>query len=314
MGITHAPNHRAYMQERAPERAQYERLVKAASWAPLVAVSILIICKIYAWVMTGSASIMATLTDSILDIAASGISFFVIRYALEPADNEHRFGHGKAESLAGLAQAAFICGSSVLLIFHSVSRLDKSAHIEHFEIGLWVAAFSIVVTLILVIFQNWILKQTNSVAIKADSLHYKGDLLLNAAVFLAIWLAHEGIPYVDAVFAILIAAYLLYNAWLVARQSAESLMDTELSDEEHERILQIALSHPQVSGVHEFRTREAGHTKFIQMHLEMDDNLTLYQAHLISEEVEVALAEQFGNVDVIIHEDPESQADKRFRS
>lgn len=296
------------------DKQEYQRLVKLASWGPLLAVSVLIVSKLYAWIMTGSASIMATLTDSVLDIGASGISFFVIRYALEPADDEHRFGHGKAESLAGLAQAAFICGSSLLLVFHAIGRLSQPAYLQHYAIGMWVAAFSIVVTLVLVLFQQWVVKQTNSVAIKADSLHYKGDLLLNAAVLLAIWLANKGVAYVDALFAILIALYLMYNAWTVAHESADSLMDKELSDEEHQKILELALNHPKVSGVHEFRTRQAGHTKFIQMHLEMDDSLTLYEAHLISEEVELALAAEFGEVDVIIHEDPESQSERRFSS
>ncbi len=296
------------------DQQRYQHLVKLASWGPLIAVSLLIISKVYALVMTDSASIMATLTDSILDIAASGISFFVIRYALEPADNEHRFGHGKAESLAGLAQAAFICGSSMLLVFHAIGRLSQSAQMQHHEIGMWVAVFSIVVTLILVLFQVWVIKQTDSVAIRADSLHYKGDLLLNAAVLLAIWLAAKGIEYVDAIFAILIAIYLMYNAWTVAHESADSLMDKELSDEEHQQILALALGHPQVKGVHELRTRQAGHTKFIQMHVEMDDDLTLYAAHVISDEVEQSIIAMLGDVDVIIHEDPQSLDVKRFTS
>ncbi|MFT5161812.1 MAG: ferrous-iron efflux pump FieF [Alteromonadaceae bacterium] len=296
------------------DQQQYIKLVKLASWAPLLVAGLLIVIKFYAWVMTGSASIMATLTDSILDIGASGISFFVIRYALEPADNEHRFGHGKAESLAGLAQAAFICGSSLLLVFHSIGRLSQPSPMLHPQIGMSVAVLAIVVTLLLVLFQQWIVKQTGSVAIRADSLHYKGDLLLNLAVLLAIWLTSKGIDYADAVFAIIIALYLMYNAWYVAHESADSLMDKELSDEEHEQILDMVLAHPDVSGVHEFRTRQAGHTKFIQLHLEMDDNLTLYQAHIISDQVEEALIAMLGEVDVIIHEDPQSQTDKRFRS
>jgi ferrous-iron efflux pump FieF len=292
---------------------QYKKLVKRASWAPLMAAGLLIVSKFYAWLVTSSASIMATLTDSILDITASAISFFVIRYALQPADNEHRFGHGKAESLAGLAQAAFICGSALLLVFHGIDRISQPVAIQHYEVGLWVAGFSIVVTLVLVQFQKWVVRQTGSVAIKADSLHYTGDLLLNAGVLLAIWLAAQGIKYADALFAILIAAFLAYNAWQVARESADSLMDKELSVQEHEQILALVLSHGQVQGVHELRTRQAGNTKFIQMHLEMDDNLTLLQAHQISDEVEQLIISQFGAVDLIIHEDPGSTTEKRFR-
>lgn len=249
---------------------------------------------------------MAALTDSLLDVVASGMNFFVIRYALEPADDEHRFGHGKAESLAGLGQAAFISGSSLLLVFHAIDRIYKPVQVEQHEVGMWISAFSIGVTLLLVIFQQWVVKHTESVAIKADSLHYKGDLLLNAAVLCAIWLSAKGIAHVDSVFAILIAAFLLYNAWSIAIESGHNLMDRELSVDEQEKIIELVLSHPKVLGVHGLRTRQAGPTKFIQLHLEMDDDLTLFAAHNISEEVEKQIVETFGVVDLLIHQDPYS--------
>lgn len=292
------------------DSAHYQRLVKLASWASLGVAGLLIVGKLYAWIMTGSASIMASLTDSVLDIAASAISFFIVRYALQPADDEHRFGHGKAESLAGLGQAAFICGSALLLVFHGLGRISHPAAIQHYSIGLWVSALSIVLTLILVLFQQWVVSQTQSVAIKADSLHYKGDLLLNAAVLLAVWLSAKGVSHADGIFTILIAAFLVRNAWSIARESADSLMDKELSAQQHQQILTLVLSHPEVLGVHEMRTRQAGHTKFIQMHLEMDDDLTLYQAHQIADEVELSLVAALGSVDVIIHEDPHSLTPK----
>ncbi len=287
-------------------KRDYQQLVKMASWASLLAASLLIVSKLYAWMITGSASLMAALTDSLLDVVASGMNFFVIRFALEPADDEHRFGHGKAESLAGLGQAAFISGSSLLLVFHAISRIYQPVDVQHPLVGIWVSIFSIVVTLILVMFQQWVVKQTQSVAIKADSLHYKGDLLLNAAVLVAIWLAAKNVPHVDAIFAILIAIFLLYNAWTIAVESAHSLMDRELSDEEQEKIIALCLSNPSVRGVHQLRTRQAGPTKFIQMHLAMDDHLTLFDAHAISEEVELAIIDAFGNVDLLIHADPDS--------
>lgn len=286
--------------------AQYQRLVKLASWASLLAASLLIVSKLYAWMITGSASLMAALTDSLLDVVASGMNFFVIRFALEPADDEHRFGHGKAESLAGLGQAAFISGSSLLLVFHAISRIYQPVPVQHPEIGMWVSVFSIAVTLVLVMFQQWVVKQTQSIAIKADSLHYKGDLLLNAAVLCAIWLAARGVAHVDAIFAILIAIFLLYNAWSIALESGRSLMDTELSAEEQQSIIALIIAHPGVRGVHQLRTRQAGPTKFIQMHLAMDDHLTLFQAHAISDEVQQMIIDAYGNVDVIIHADPVS--------
>lgn len=284
----------------------YSRLVLLASWASLSVAAVLIVSKLYAWGITGSASLMAALTDSLLDAVASGMNFFVIRYALTPADDEHRFGHGKAESLAGLGQAAFISGSSLLLIFHAVNRIYQPVPLQHANVGLWVSFFAIAVTLLLVMFQHHVVKQTGSVAIKADSLHYKGDLLLNASVMAAIWFSAKGYVYVDAIAAILIALFLLYNAWSIALESGNSLMDRELSDEEQQKILDLVNAHPQVRGVHGLRTRQAGHTKFIQMHLALDDELSLYDAHSIADEVEQQILETFPNADVIIHEDPVS--------
>lgn len=284
----------------------YTHFVKLASWASLIVAGLLIVSKLYAWAITGSASLMAALTDSLLDAVASGMNFFVIRYALMPADDEHRFGHGKAESLAGLGQAAFISGSSLLLIFHAINRIYQPVPIQHHEIGLWVSGFAIVATLMLVMFQQYVVRRTGSVAIKADSLHYKGDLLLNASVMVAIWLTAAGVAYVDSIAAILIALFLLYNAWSIALESGNSLMDRELSNEEQQKILALAANHPQVLSVHQLRTRQAGHTVFIQMHLSLDDNLSLIEAHRIGMAVEGEIKKAYPNADVIIHEDPVS--------
>jgi ferrous-iron efflux pump FieF len=282
----------------------YQRWVKLASWASLLVAGLLIVTKLYAWAVTGSASLMAALTDSFLDAVASGMNFFVIRFALEPADDEHRFGHGKAESLAGLGQAAFICGSSLLLVFHAVSRMYQPVELHQPLLGMAVSIFAIVITLVLVSFQHFVVKRTGSVAIKADSLHYKGDLLLNGAVVVAIWLSTRGIAHVDAIFAILIAVFLIYNAWTIAIESAQSLMDAELSEQEQQQIMAIALAHPKVDCAHQLRTRQAGPTKFIQIHIAMDDDLTLFKAHQVAQDVERAIKEAFAHADVIIHQDP----------
>ena len=294
------------MTESPGHNHSYAQLVKLAAWASLTVAAILIATKLYAWLVTGSASLMAALTDSLLDAVASGMNFFVLRFALSPADDEHRFGHGKAESLAGLGQAAFISGSSLLLIFHAIGRIHQPVQVQGAHVGMWVSLLAILLTLALVAVQHWVVKRTGSIAIKADSLHYKGDLLLNASVLLAIWLAAKGVAHVDAVFAILIAIFLLYNAWTIALESGNSLMDRELLDEEQRKIIELALNHPEVHGVHGLRTRQAGPTKFIQLHLEMDDDIRLYDAHMISEAVEAEIAAEFADVDVIIHQDPVS--------
>lgn len=284
----------------------YSFWLKLASTAAVIAALSMILVKASAWVNTGSASVLATLTDSIFDISASVINFFVVRYSITPADNEHRFGHGKAESLAGLIQGAFLIGSAILLIFHSVSLLGSTTDVKNVDSGITAVVISIVITLVLVLIQTIAVKQTNSVAIKADSIHYKGDLLMNIGVIIALVLTAKGFSSVDAWVAILIALYLIYGAFSVIVESVQSLMDRELSDKEKQSIKSIIESNKQVLGFHDLRTRRSGGTIFIQLHLELDDNLPLIQAHEISEQVEDKLMSTFPGADVLIHLDPKS--------
>ncbi|WP_198523820.1 cation diffusion facilitator family transporter [Pseudoalteromonas sp. 3J6] len=271
----------------------------------MVMVSLMIATKAWAWLASGSASMLGSLTDSLMDITATLMSFLVLSYALRPADDDHRFGHGKAEALAGLGQAAFIAGSGCLLAFHGIERLINPVELTHSLLGVWVSIFAIVCTLVIVYVQNKVVKHTESIAIKADSVHYKGDLILNAAVLLAILLAYYGVLYADPLFAIGVAGYLLYNSWDIATESASHLMDKELPDEEKQSIFEIARNHNDVYGVHDIRTRQGGKVKFIQLHLELDDNLPLIRAHKVSDEVEAMITQQFeSQVDILIHLDP----------
>jgi ferrous-iron efflux pump FieF len=271
----------------------------------MVMVSLMIATKAWAWLASGSASMLGSLTDSLMDITATLMSFLVLSYALRPADDDHRFGHGKAEALAGLGQAAFIAGSGCLLAFHGIERLINPVELTHSLLGVWVSIFAIVCTLVIVYVQNKVVKHTESIAIKADSVHYKGDLILNAAVLLAILLAYYGVLYADPLFAIGVAGYLLYNSWDIATESASHLMDKELPDEEKQSIFEIARNHNDVYGVHGIRTRQGGKVKFIQLHLELDDNLPLIRAHKVADEVELMITQQFeSEVDILIHLDP----------
>ncbi|TMP72282.1 divalent metal cation transporter FieF [Pseudoalteromonas sp. S1609] len=271
----------------------------------MVMVSLMIATKAWAWLASGSASMLGSLTDSLMDITATLMSFLVLSYALRPADDDHRFGHGKAEALAGLGQAAFIAGSGCLLAFHGIERLINPVELTHSLLGVWVSIFAIVCTLVIVYVQNKVVKHTESIAIKADSVHYKGDLILNAAVLLAILLAYYGVLYADPLFAIGVAGYLLYNSWDIATESASHLMDKELPDEEKQSIFEIARNHNDVYGVHGIRTRQGGKVKFIQLHLELDDNLPLIRAHKVADEVEAMITQQFeSQVDILIHLDP----------
>lgn len=283
-----------------------ERLTRAASYASLSVAVFLIILKSAAWFFTGSVAVLSSLADSILDGIASLVTLFAIRKAQVPADREHRFGHGKAEPLAALAQSAFIIGSAVLLFYEAGNRFFHPLPVARPEIGIAVTVIAIVATLGLVTFQYWVVRRTNSIAINADSLHYKGDLLMNTAVIVALilsgWL---DLPYADPVFALLIALYLAGNAWKIVTEAIDILMDRELPEEDRQKIIEIANSHPDARRAHDLRTRYDGQTSFIQLHLEMDANISLMAAHKIADDVEEMIGKAFPNSEIIIHQDPE---------
>ncbi|ENY71124.1 cation-efflux pump FieF [Aeromonas diversa CDC 2478-85] len=284
----------------------YSRWVTLAGVASVVTASLLIAGKLVAWLLTDSASLLASLTDSLMDVSASVINLLAIRYALAPADEEHRFGHGKAESLAGLIQSAFICGSALLLVMHGISSLLQPGPLPRLEAGIWVSVGSMVLTLLLVSFQSLVIRRTGSVAIKADMLHYRSDLLLNGGVLLALVLAGQGWFWADGAFAIAIGVMLIWGAAHIGWESVQSLLDRQLPVEEQERIMKLCYQVKGVHGVHDLRTRQSGPTRFIQLHLELDDALPLVEAHQIADEVEAALLGAFERTDVIIHMDPRS--------
>ncbi|MDX8390222.1 MAG: cation diffusion facilitator family transporter [Mariprofundaceae bacterium] len=281
------------------------RLLKLATYASASVACMLIVVKLIAWFWTDSVSLLATLIDSCLDAAASIINLLAVRHALMPADKEHRFGHGKAESLAGLGQATFIAGSAGFLMLEVVGRLFRPQQpLVDIEFGLIVMVLSIVATLALLTFQYHVIAKTNSSAIKADALHYKTDLFVNGSVIVALLLASFGWAGFDALFAFGIGIYILYSAIEIARSAIDDLMDHELSDDERQHIRQLVIAQPDVRGMHDLRTRKSGTTHFIQLHLELDDDLTLLAAHAIADSVEDVLLTSFPGAEVIIHEDP----------
>ncbi len=283
------------------------RLMRWATYASVTMALTLIVVKIGAWFITDSVSILATLIDSSLDVLASLVNLVAVRHALQPADHEHRFGHGKAEALAGMGQAMFIAGSAGLLLLQAAGRIIHPQVINaglEISIGIGVMVFSMLATLALITYQQYVIKHTNSTAIKADRLHYKTDLLVNASVIVALLLTFYGWSGFDALFALGIAIFILYSAWEIVKESIDLLMDHELPDEERDKIRAIALNHPDTLGVHELRTRRSGTTVFIQFHLELDSTLSLFAAHKIAEQVENELTVLFPDVEIIIHEDP----------
>ena len=282
------------------------RLMRLATFASVSVATILIVAKLAAAFMTGSVSLLSSLVDSLLDAFTSLVNLFAVRHALQPADKEHRFGHGKAEPLAGLVQAAFIAGSGVFIIIEAVHRLGNGRPIENTEIGIAVMVFSIVLTIGLVLFQSFVVKRTQSTAITADALHYRMDIMINISVIVALVAASElGIRWLDSAIAIAIAIYIAVSSWKVARRSLDLLMDREFPDEDRQKIRDIVMSHPEVRGLHDLRTRSSGIQPFIQFHLQLDPHLSLVRAHELSDEVEAMVVGAFKGAEVIIHQDPE---------
>ncbi len=298
--------------ERPVSAHRAARLMRLATYASVSVAGILIVAKFAAWLATDSVSLLSTLIDSLLDVGASLVNLVAVRQALQPADREHRFGHGKAEPLAGLAQAAFICGSAAFLLIEAGKRFIQPQVLENTETGIAVMVFSIALTVVLVLFQRHVVRQTGSIAIGADSMHYKMDVLVNASVIVSLILATRlGWQWADPLFATAIAGYIVWGAGTIGHQALNILMDRELPDAEREHIRQIALAHPGVRDLHDLRTRSSGPQVFIQLHLEMDGNITLHRAHEISDQVEAEIERAFPKAEVLIHEDPEGVDEKR---
>ncbi len=295
-----------------PTAAAAGALMRRATYASIVVAGVMVLVKLIAWLLTDSVSLLSSLLDSLLDAAASLVNLIAIHQALTPADREHRFGHGKAEPLASLGQAAFITGSAVLLLIQGLQHLLVPAPVSNTGIGIVVMIFAIVVTLGLVRYQRSIIKRTGSLVVSADELHYRADLILNGAVIASLVVTNVlGWPYIDPLFGIAIGLWIIYGAWQVARKAIVHLMDQELPDDARARIREIALAHPQVRAVHDLRTRAAGPDAFVQIHLEMDGDLTLRDAHRVSDAVEADILAAFPQAEVMIHQDPEGVEEPR---
>ena len=284
----------------------YEKLIKRATLSAVLISVFLIIIKLFTCWFTGSMSLFASLLDSSIDLLASGLNFFLVRYALKPADDDHTFGHGKAESLAALAQSTFIIGSATILLLSSIKSIIHPTSIESPLLGITVSVISVIVTASLVLYQKHVIKETSSKAIKADMLHYYSDIFMNIAVILALFLSWYGITYADACFAFLIALYIFYNACKIAYYAIQDLLDKALPENDNQKISEIVASYANVCGFHDLKTRQAGPVKFIQLHLELDDDMPLIKAHAIADAIEKHISREFAPATVIIHQDPVS--------
>ena len=290
--------------------------MRMAGMASVSVASVLIAIKLYAFIATNSVSLLSSLFDSALDLGASVVNLIAIRTAVTPADAEHRFGHGKAEPLAGLIQVAFILGSSLLLLFEVGQHFLQRQAVEQEGTGIIVMGISIGLTLVLILFQRHVIRQTDSVAVHADSAHYFSDFLANGAVILALVLSSLfGWWWIDPLFGLLVALFIAWTAISIGRAALDMLMDREMDDQERDRIKLVVRAHPEVIDLHDLRTRAAGPDRFIQFHLDLTPDISLREAHRISDSVEAKLLEAFPGAEIIIHQDPlgaDVQAAHRF--
>lgn len=288
------------------------RLLRAASTASVLVAVTLAVLKFWAWQDTGSVSLLGSLADSLLDLAASLLTFWAVRFSLSPADAEHRFGHGKSEGLAALLQALVIGGSGVFVCVEAVRRLVTPQPIASPEVGIAVVLFASALSVGLVAFQRHVTRRTGSVAIEGDSLHYGSDIAVNLAVAAAIGITMAtGWTAVDPLTGLAVAAWILYSSWGLAGRALDILLDREIPDADRERIRGIALGHPEVLGLHDLRTRHGGANFIVQFHLDLDPGVSLLRAHTIQDEVEDLIRAAYPGCEIIIHADPKGVDERR---
>ena len=283
-------------------------LTTKAALASVTMALFLLALKIYAAAETGSVALLGSLADTGFDVLASLLTLFSVRYAARPADDDHRFGHGKAEALSALVQVMLVIVTAVLIGWRGFARLGTGEATQHPEMGIGVSLIAILATAGLLAYQHRVIKKTGSVAIHGDHVHYQGDVLLNIAVIIAIVLdAFLGVRGADPVFGLGIAAWLLWGASRSARMALDQLLDKEWPAEKRERFLAVAAKHPRATGIHDVRTRSSGMHDFVQFHLWFDPKMTLGEVHDVMDEIEDDLSHEFPGVEVLIHPEPENQ-------
>ena len=286
-------------------------LAKRAAIASVSMALFLLFLKAYASLATGSVSMLGSLADTGLDVIASLITLYGVRLAATPADDDHRFGHGKAEAIAALAQVGIIGFSALAIGWRAVQRLIGGEAARNAEYGIAVSLVAIVTTLALLAYQRRVIAQTGSVAIQADHVHYQTDLLLNASVIAALALDQfAGLTGADPLFGIVIALWLLFGAWRASSRAVDQLMDKEWPEEKRDRFVAVASRHPALKGIHDLRTRTSGSRDFVQFHVWVAADMTVAAAHDVMDEVEHWLGQEFPGTEILIHLDPEGQVDQ----
>lgn len=300
------PHNHAIDPELHYKKLKQSKLEKSAAYVAISLTIVMLLLKVYGWFITDSLSILSSLTDSLMDLLVSGINLFAIYYALKPADSDHRYGHTAIEDIAGLLQASMLVGTSLLITIEAVTRfINPVAAPPATQEGLNIMMICLGLTALIVVYQRFVILRSNSVIIKADNLHYLSDLLTNFAVIASLFLwDYFSLDFIDPLLSIIIVAIIMQGALEIGKQSYNNLMDTEMSDEDRDKIMETINAQPGHAGFHDLRTRRSGRKVFIQLHLELDNSLSLNDAHEIADNVERKLADLYEDADVIVHEDP----------
>ena len=282
------------------------KLNRSAAYASIAVALLLAGLKGWAVLTTQSTAMLGSLADTVLDLVASIATLAGVWVAAQPADDNHRFGHGKAEALAALFQVVLISFSAITLGLRAIAQWFAGARPAAAEGGIAVSAIAIAATLLLLVWQRRVIAQTGSIAIATDHLHYKSDLVLNLAVIAALVLDQfAGVPGADAVFGLAIALWLGWSAWQASQTAVEQLMDHEWPDERKVRFLEVVARHPELKGLHDLRTRSSGNHDFVQFHMSVNPDMTVREVHDVMDEIEAKLLREFPGVEILIHPDPE---------
>jgi len=283
--------------------SDHSKLLKRAQYLSVGTAILICVMKAYSWIATDSIAIFASLIDSLLDVSSSFINMLALRLALVPPDHNHRFGHNKIEDLAVFGQSIFITISGLFALYAAARHIISVDKIEHSEIGIASMVICCALTVMLVLYQSFVIDKTHSHLIKADKLHYTSDLLTNVLVIISLYFSDMFIA-IDAIFGMLIACYVIYGSYGLLVKALRNLVDEEFSDAERLKIIDIISQYKEVLGIHEMKTRYAGNKPFIQFHIEMDGDMTLTDAHHVSDKIMTSILEEFDGAEVTIHQDP----------
>ncbi|KMS52873.1 iron transporter [Novosphingobium barchaimii LL02] len=288
------------------------KLNRSAAYASIAVASALLAIKGYAAWSTGSTAMLGSLADTVLDLVASVATLAGVWIAAQPADDQHRFGHGKAEAIAALFQIVLISISALGIAARAVEQFAAGNRVEAAGEGIGVSIAAIVVTLALLAWQRRVIRRTGSLAISTDSVHYQSDLLLNMAVIAALALdQYAGFRQADPLFGLAIAGWLAWGAWRASEQVLDQLMDKEWPEEKKQRFLEVLARNPDITGVHDMRTRTSGNRDFVQFHVWVEASMTVREAHWVMDELEERLRQEFPDTEILIHPDPEGLVDEK---